>query len=96
MSFSVDPEHDTPAALAEYAHKFQARADRWIFLTGTLEALNRVCADGLDLTLVTGDQSHSTRFALVDRAARVRGYYNSSDSDAMKRLVADAKTLVVQ
>lgn len=76
--------------------RFQARADRWIFLTGSLEALDRVCADGLDLTLVTGDQGHSTRFALVDRKARVRGYYNSSDSEAMKSLVAGGKTLVAQ
>ena len=33
-SISVDPEHDTPAVLSEYAQRFGAPADRWWFLTG--------------------------------------------------------------
>jgi protein SCO1 len=37
MSISVDPEEDTPARLAEYAHKFGA-GPGWHHYTGTLEA----------------------------------------------------------
>jgi protein SCO1/2 len=33
ISISIDPEHDTPAKLREYAQRFQARAG-WTFLTG--------------------------------------------------------------
>lgn len=36
ISISIDPEHDTPAKLREYAQRFQARAG-WTFLTGNRE-----------------------------------------------------------
>lgn len=36
ISISIDPEHDTPARLREYAQKFKAKP-QWQFLTGTLE-----------------------------------------------------------
>jgi protein SCO1 len=35
VSLSVDPEHDTPADLAKFAKKMDARHPEWIFLTGT-------------------------------------------------------------
>ena len=39
LSFSVDPETDTPAKLKEYATRFHARAG-WYFLTGKKESVN--------------------------------------------------------
>ena len=36
ISISIDPEHDTPAVLREYAANFDADPD-WLFLTGRLE-----------------------------------------------------------
>jgi protein SCO1/2 len=36
VSVSIDPEQDTPEALAEYAARFEA-GPQWIFLTGSLE-----------------------------------------------------------
>lgn len=37
VSISVDPEHDTPARLRDYAKKFGA-GPRWSFVTGSAEA----------------------------------------------------------
>jgi protein SCO1/2 len=37
MSISIDPEHDTPARLSDYAHKFNAGPE-WQHYTGTLDA----------------------------------------------------------
>jgi protein SCO1/2 len=37
MSISIDPEHDTPARLSEYARKFHAGPE-WQHYTGTLDA----------------------------------------------------------
>ncbi|MGH7782572.1 MAG: SCO family protein [Candidatus Binatia bacterium] len=34
VSFSVDPERDTPRLLSEYAKRSKADANRWLFLTG--------------------------------------------------------------
>jgi protein SCO1 len=36
VSISIDPEQDTPAALAAYAKRFNA-GPQWMFLTGSLE-----------------------------------------------------------
>ena len=36
VSISVDPESDTPAVLQEYAEKFQADPNRWLFLTSPI------------------------------------------------------------
>jgi protein SCO1/2 len=36
ISISIDPEHDTPARLREYAQKFNAKP-QWHFLTGKLD-----------------------------------------------------------
>ncbi len=36
LSFSIDPEYDTPARLREYAKRFHA-GDNWHFFTGDLE-----------------------------------------------------------
>jgi cytochrome oxidase Cu insertion factor (SCO1/SenC/PrrC family) len=40
---------------------------------------------------VNGDLQHSTRFVLIDKQSRVRGYYLTADEDAIPRLIADAK-----
>ena len=37
---------------------------------------------------------HSTRFILVDRVGKIRGYYISSEKDEMERLWADAELLL--
>ncbi len=36
VSFTVDPERDTPARLAEYAARYKADPHKWSFLTGPL------------------------------------------------------------
>jgi len=41
VSISIDPEHDTPPRLAEYARRFDA-GPRWRFLTGELDDVDAV------------------------------------------------------
>ena len=43
---------------------------------------------------VDGSLQHSTRFALIDGLSRIRGYYQSSEQDAIPNLIADAKRLL--
>ncbi len=38
VSISIDPEHDTPERLREYARRFKA-GPRWLFLTGEAEGI---------------------------------------------------------
>ena len=42
VSISLDPEHDTPAALAKYAKSHDADGPGWIFLTGPPAQIDQV------------------------------------------------------
>ena len=42
VSFTVDPQHDTPPVLAAYAKHFKHDPARWVFLTGDQPSLNDV------------------------------------------------------
>jgi protein SCO1 len=93
VSFTVDPENDTPAVLAEYGKHFQAQPARWRFLTGDRARLNALGTDGFHLNSVDGSLIHSTRFALMDRRGRIRGYYSSEEDGFLSRLLKDIHKL---
>ena len=91
VSFSVDPERDTPHALEEYGKKYSADEKRWTFLTGSPATLEMLDHDAFKLGSLSMD--HSTRFVLVDKKGRVRGYYGLFDGDAVARIAKDAERL---
>ena len=92
VSFTVDPERDTPQVLARYADKHQAGAARWYFLTGQRDRIIRLIQQGFHLAVAAApvDQvgmiPHSPRFVLVDKEAHIRGYYDSRELEAFARL----------
>ena len=100
VSFSVDPYNDTPETLTEYAKRYNADPERWLFLTGDPDAIQKLSVGGFKLALdpssgtETEPITHSSRFALVDRAGHIRGYYGTEDPGALDRLVTDAKSLL--
>jgi protein SCO1/2 len=91
VSFTVDPARDTPQALAEYGKKYAADESRWSFLTGPPEVLDMLDHDAFKLGNLNMD--HSTRFVLIDKAGRVRGYYGLFDGDPVAKLKKDAARL---
>jgi protein SCO1/2 len=97
VSFSVDPEHDTPAVLRDYASRLNAQAGRWHFLTGDKDVIYRLSRDGFKLAAAENGGTgpiHSTRMVLVDRDGVIRGYYDATDADAVTRLLADTNHLL--
>ena len=52
VSFSVDPQHDTPAVLRDYAANLNAQPGRWNFLTGDKDTIYRLSRDGFKLATV--------------------------------------------
>ena len=98
LSFSVDPEKDTPSVLSQYADRYQADADRWLFLTGAREEIQNLVQNGFRLSAAAtstdpGVILHSPRFVLIDRQAQIRGYYDSRDKEALERLRRDVAIL---
>ena len=98
VSFSVDPEHDTPEVLRGYAEKLNAQPGRWEFLTGDRGKIEQLSRDGFKLAAAAPNESgqpvHSTRIILVDRAGVIRGYYDATEADAVTRLLADTNHLL--
>ncbi len=95
VSFTVDPQRDTPEVLKRYAHSLGADEARWSFFTGSPDAMQRV-ANGMLMAAKPATETepilHSTKFLLVDRSGGVRGIY-SSDADGMNQLSTHANAL---
>jgi protein SCO1/2 len=99
VSFSVDPEKDSPEVLGGYAEKLQADPKRWDFLTGSKSAIYKLSHDGFKLAVSDGSDAegipvHSTRMVLVDRHGEIRGYYDATEADAITKLLADTSHLL--
>jgi protein SCO1/2 len=96
VSFTVDPERDTPPVLKQYAVRYQAQDGRWIFLTGDPKTEESVVR-GLKLIFspATADQpiSHDEHFVLIDSTGQLRGYYRMDNID---KLIHDAQVLLQQ
>jgi protein SCO1 len=100
VSFTVDPENDTPAALAAYAEKLSA-PPQWYFLTGEKAALYSLIRDGFQLVVDDSQQAaasdpilHSNRFVLVDADGQIRGYYNAFEPAELDQLRQDLRRLL--
>jgi enediyne biosynthesis protein E4 len=100
VSFTVDPNHDTPAVLESYAKQHNADAASWTFLTGERPALWSLCERGFKLPV--GEQTenttnpflHSTQFVLIDQQGQIRGYYDGLLAEDVARLKKDAVRIV--
>lgn len=101
VSFTVDPEHDTPEVLAAYGEKHRADFSRWRFLHGPRPELERVIKEGMLQPMDMGDGKdlntvvHGSYFALVDRQLRVRGVYRFSEPGTVDEVLKDVKVLLL-
>lgn len=101
VSFSVDPEVDTPEKLAAFATKWGADQERWSFLTGPLAEVNRAVVRGLKIHFEKGtetsafDVMHGEHFVVIDGEHRIRGYFQT-DPPGMAELKAALASLVAE
>jgi protein SCO1 len=98
VSFTVNPEYDTPEVLKEYGERYGAMSDKWYFLTGDRDAIYTLAKRGFYLPVmqVEGQQDfiHSEKFMLVDKDRYVRGIYDGTDRDDVDRLILEIKVLL--
>lgn len=101
ISISVDPEHDTPIRLLDYAKKYKADPQRWNFLTGDFQVIARTAEEGFKVGVSgTVDPqkphlgiTHASHLILVDKHNNIRGYFRTSDNDVTDQLLSAAKKL---
>tara|TARA_Y100001970_G_scaffold53298_1_gene67378 strand:- start:968 stop:1546 length:579 start_codon:yes stop_codon:yes gene_type:complete len=94
VSFTVNPDYDTPEVLKKYAKRYDADISTWSFVTGKYEQIQELIANGFKM----GDEEeivfHSTRFALVDHEGNLRGYYSGTEPMDHENLTRDIHSLV--
>lgn len=99
VSVTVDPKNDSLERLGQYAWRFGADPQRWLFLRGEpdqLAALARSVSLSLsdDPSAQPGFQvTHSTKLLVIDGAGYVRGYYDGLAPDERGRAAARARWL---
>lgn len=99
ISFSVDPEVDTPEVLKEYAEDYNADLSMWSFLTGyDFEDVREISIKSfksmLQPPMPDDDQvGHGTRFFLVNPEGEVIKNYSGTTQDEMHAILDDLKAV---
>ncbi len=100
VSLTVDPRTDTPPVLAEFAQRFGADTNRWLFLTGDTEAVDTlITASFLDRgepaygDSMPGGYVGTGNIAIVDRSGRVRKFVDGLSGTAPKRVMEELARL---
>lgn len=96
LSFSLDPDFDTPAVLKAYAARWKGHAARWSLVTLDVETLGSVQAaieSASSPGSATDGEPHITQFFLADARELIVGAYDGQDDQALRRLAADAAAL---
>lgn len=103
LSHSVDPEHDRPEQLKEYAKRYEAIPGKWYFLTGSKADIYDLALHGYYLPVVDAgvkegkpDETfiHSEKLVLVDKDGIVRGFYDGTDKKDVDRLILEIRVLL--
>lgn len=98
LSHSVTPKIDSVPQLKRYAIKKGVIDSKWNLVTGDKGEIYRLARksylavkdDGMpdDYGMV-----HTENFMLIDKKRQIRGYYDGTKKDEIKRLLQDLKTL---
>lgn len=100
LSFTMDPQSDTPGVLAKFARQFTPDTNRWLFLTGEKRALYSLLeqsflgpADPKLAGTTPGGFPHFERIALVDSRGKVRAMFNGLKPSVTNEVIAMLKRL---
>ncbi|MDH5163527.1 SCO family protein [Heyndrickxia oleronia] len=98
VSFSVDPEIDTPQAMKDYAAKFNADFSTWHLLTGySQEDIESFAKDNFQALVKKPDNDtqviHDTKFFLMNKDGELVKDYSTQDGFPLSEIVKDVKAL---
>lgn len=98
VSFSVDPEVDSPEVLKEYASKFELNLDNFHFLTGYDQSFIETFALENFKTLVKKPENeeqviHQSYFFLVNQKGTIMKLYPGAEGIPFADIINDMKAL---
>lgn len=108
-SFSINPEHDTPEVLKDYAIEKGVTNPNWNFLTGDVDAIYDLANNGFNLYAKTASEEvggfeHSGYFALIDQEGNIvsrkneKGkpmvYYDGLNENSVEKLIEDIEKII--
>ncbi|WP_409253870.1 SCO family protein [Bacillus sp. SCS-153A] len=99
VSFSVDPEVDTPEALSEFISKYEADTSKWDLLTGYTQDHISEFAEKSFKSLVANDPNtdqvvHMTSFYLVNQEGEAVKSYGGYEEVPFDQIVRDIEALI--
>lgn len=99
LSHSVTPVMDSVPILKEYAVNKGVIDGKWHIVTGEKRQIYNLARKSYFAVLDEGDGGvqdfiHTEQFVLVDRKKRIRGYYDGTDLEDVKRLIDDIYILI--
>ncbi|MES2618988.1 MAG: SCO family protein [Bacteroidota bacterium] len=99
ISFSVDPENDSPKALLQYAKDYRANYPQWQFLTGSK---NKIYNLAMESFKIPGSEDahqglfHSNKIVLVDKELRVRGVFETGGQNDKSQIIDAVRALKLE
>jgi protein SCO1/2 len=99
LSHTVFPETDSVPVLKAYAKKHNVIDGKWNLVTGDKKEIYAMARKSY-LAVKMGkpselyDMVHTENFVLVDTKKRVRGFYDGTNKEDMKRLIEDIHFLI--
>lgn len=98
LSYSVTPKIDSVQQLKKYAIEKGINDEKWNLLTGNKKEIYTMARKSYLVVKEDGDGGpydmiHTENFILVDPKKRIRGFYDGTDTLAMRELLIDLEIL---
>lgn len=99
LSHSVTPEIDRPAQLKRYAKEKGVIGEKWNLVTGSKKEIYNLARKSYLVAKYDPkpedlyNMIHTENFVLVDKEKRIRGMYDGTDEEAIKKLLEDIEIL---
>ncbi len=99
LSFTIDYKYDKPSVLKKYAKKLGVDDGKWIFMYGPKKEVYELAEKDYLVAVGEDDQEkdgyiHQGWLVLIDKEKRIRGAYDGTDEEQVKKLKADMAILL--
>lgn len=99
VTFTVDPDYDTPKVLKEYLTQFSEDESNWHLLTGySQEAIEKLAMNQFGTIVQKPDPSgqviHGTNFFIVDQKGHIVSEYNYMEESFEEQIIDEVKRLM--